>query len=65
MHKVANKQNTSRLLGVHDATLMRWVREGRFPKPFRLCPRGRVFFDLDEVDVFIEARKHEIMSAAP
>jgi predicted DNA-binding transcriptional regulator AlpA len=59
MRNIANKQTVARLFGVHSATVMRWGRENRFPAPFTLVPRGRVFFDLDEIDAHLAARKHE------
>jgi excisionase family DNA binding protein len=63
MQRIANKQTLAQLFGVHDATIMRWVREKRLPAPFTLKPRGRVLFDLDEVDAFLAARKQECASA--
>ena len=59
MNNIANKKAVARLFGVHEATIMRWVREGRFVSPFTLTARGRVFFDLDEIDAHLAARKHE------
>lgn len=59
MQRLANKQSVARLFGVHDATIMRWVRENRLPAPFTLTPRGRVLFDLDEIDAVLAKRKQE------
>lgn len=59
MQRIANKQAVAQLFGVHDATIMRWVRENRLPVPFTLKPRGRVLFDLDEIEAVLAARKQE------
>jgi predicted DNA-binding transcriptional regulator AlpA len=40
------------LLKVSPATIWRWVREGRFPKPFKLGKAVTVW-DLAEVDAFV------------
>ena len=42
-------------LHVSKATIWRWVREGRFPKPFKLGPRTTVW-DASLVDAFILAQ---------
>ena len=39
-------------LPVSPATIWRWVRTGRFPKPYKLSPAVTVF-DLDQVDAFL------------
>jgi prophage regulatory protein len=39
-------------LPVSPATLWRWVREGRFPKPFKLGQSTTVW-NLGEVDAFL------------
>lgn len=39
-------------LPVSKATIWRWVRQGRFPKPFKLGDRVTVW-DMDEVENFI------------
>lgn len=31
--------DTAELLGVHETTVRRWVRDGNLPKPVRLGPR--------------------------
>jgi excisionase family DNA binding protein len=59
MQRYAGKQTVARLLGVHDATVMRWVRQGRLPPPFTLVPRGRVFFDLEKIETFLAAKSYE------
>jgi predicted DNA-binding transcriptional regulator AlpA len=40
-------------LPVSPTTVWRWVREGRFPKPFKLGDSVTVW-NADEVDAFIE-----------
>lgn len=42
-------------LPVSRATVWRWVREGRFPKPFKLGQSVTVW-DADEVERFIAER---------
>lgn len=39
-------------LPVSPATIWRWVRNGRFPKPFKIGPATTVF-DLDQVEAFL------------
>ena len=39
-------------LPVSPATIWRWVREGRFPKPFKIGPATTVW-DADQVDAFL------------
>ena len=42
-------------LGIHRATIYRWIEANpSFPRPFKLSPR-RVMFDAAEVDSFIRA----------
>ena len=42
-------------LPVSPATVWRWVREGKFPKPFKLGESVTVW-DLGQVDAFIAQR---------
>jgi prophage regulatory protein len=42
-------------LPVSPATIWRWVREGKFPKPFKLGASTTVW-DAAEVDAFISSR---------
>lgn len=55
--------NTRRLLAVGDvqkltslsrATIYRYLVEGRFPRPIRLSPRGRVAWRLSDVEAWID-----------
>ena len=55
MTSIITKRETARRTSLHVATLMRFVREGRFPKPVRLS-KTRVGFVEDEVTEWIEAR---------
>lgn len=43
-------------LPVSPATVWRWVREGRFPKPFKLSDRVTVW-NVSDVEAFV-ARQH-------
>ena len=56
MSRFVRKQAVAEMFGVHGATIMRWVRDGRFPKPFSLTPRGRVFFDSQSIEAYLETR---------
>jgi prophage regulatory protein len=42
-------------LPVSPATVWRWVKEGKFPAPFKLGPNTTVF-DLDQVEAFLAQR---------
>ena len=44
------------LLPVSQATIWRWVREGKFPKPFKLGPSTTVW-DSGQVQAFIAAQQ--------
>lgn len=46
-------------LPVSPATVWRWVREGKFPKPFSLGPCVTVW-DLDAVEAFIAQRAESV-----
>lgn len=51
------KKDVAQLLGVHSATLMRWTREGLFPKPFRPGgQRGSVRWHLETVESWLSNR---------
>jgi prophage regulatory protein len=43
------------LLPVSQATIWRWVREGKFPKPFKLV--GTTCWDSGQVEAFITAQQ--------
>ena len=44
------------LLPVSHATIWRWVREGKFPKPFKLAP-GTTCWDAGQVEAFITTQQ--------
>ena len=52
MRQLATTLTHKGLLPVSPATIWRWVREGRFPKPFKLGEQTTVW-DADEVDKFL------------
>ncbi len=45
-------------VSVHEQTIWLWVREGRFPKPFKVGP-GVTVWDEAEIDQWLQARKQE------
>lgn len=54
----ANNPAREGLLSVSPATIWRWVREGRFPKPFKLGKSVTVW-DAADIDAFIASRAKE------
>lgn len=48
------KARTGRL-PVSPATVWRWVKQGKFPAPFKLGPNTTVW-DLDQVEAFLALR---------
>ena len=48
-------------LPVSPATVWRWVKEGKFPAPFKLGPNTTVF-DLDQVDAFLAQQAAPLVS---
>lgn len=58
--QLASTKNRPGLLPVSPATVWRWVREGKMPKPFKLGPNTTVF-DLDQVEAFL-AQQAEVQS---
>jgi prophage regulatory protein len=55
---ILSKRQTAQRTSLHPATIMRFVREGRFPKPIKLS-KTRVGFVEDEVVVWLEAKISE------
>lgn len=53
--EIASTKHKSGLLPVSPATIWRWVREGKFPKPYKLGPAVTVW-DADVIDNFISNR---------
>jgi len=63
--RIAELASTKRKPGklpVSPTTVWRWVREGRFPKPFKLGASVTVW-DADEVDAFIAKQADAGLSA--
>ena len=57
---LATTKTKSGRLPVSPATVWRWVKEGKFPAPFKLGPNTTVF-DLDQVEAFL-AQQAEVQS---
>jgi predicted DNA-binding transcriptional regulator AlpA len=55
LSQLASTRGKPGKLPVSPTTVWRWVREGRFPKPFKLGESVTVW-DADEVDAFLENR---------
>jgi len=53
--EIATTKNRKGMLPVSPATIWRWVREGKFPKPFKLGESVTVW-DAAEVEAFIAKR---------
>ena len=53
--EIATTKNRKGILPVSPATIWRWVREGKFPKPFKLGDSVTVW-DAAEVEAFIAQR---------
>ena len=56
LRQLAGNKSSQGLLPVSSATIWRWVRDGRFPKPFKLGVATTVW-DADEVEAFIADMK--------
>lgn len=52
---IATTKASKGLLPVSPATIWRWVREGKFPKPYKLGESVTVW-DLEKVEAFIAQR---------
>ena len=52
---IATTKTSKGILPISPATIWRWVREDKFPKPFKLGESVTVW-DAAEVDAFIEHR---------
>ena len=53
--QLASTKDRPGLLPVSPATIWRWVREGKFPKPFKLGA-GTTVFCADAVEAFIAGK---------
>ena len=56
LRQLASTQTHPGRLPVSQATIWRWVRAGKFPKPFTMGDRCTVW-DADEVDAWIASSK--------
>ncbi|MBS0339214.1 MAG: AlpA family phage regulatory protein [Proteobacteria bacterium] len=59
--ELATSGGKSGMLPVSPATIWRWVREGKFPKPFKLGDAVTVW-DAAEVEKFIASRSGAIQT---
>lgn len=55
MPELMNRRTAAAVLGISGATLTRWNREGRGPRPLRLTagPRGRVVYRRCDLEQFV------------
>ena len=53
------KKNAPGMISISTATLWRWSREGKFPKPYSLAP-GVTAWRLDEVLDWLDSRTKTI-----
>ncbi|MBN9557922.1 MAG: helix-turn-helix domain-containing protein [Alphaproteobacteria bacterium] len=52
-----SKQRVAEILGLHPGSLMRLVKQGRFPKPIRIgVTRGPVRWRPSDVDAWINGQ---------
>lgn len=56
--EIATTKARQGMLPVSPATIWRWVREGKFPKPFKLGSSVTVW-DAADVEAFITQRAEE------
>lgn len=54
--EIASTKNKSGKLPVSHATIWRWVKEGRFPKPFKLGERITVW-NIEDIEFFIAKKQ--------
>lgn len=54
--EIASTKNKSGKLPVSQATIWRWVKEGRFPKPFKLGERITVW-NIEDIEYFIAKKQ--------
>ena len=56
--KLLSKRTVAEILGVHEQTVMRLVREGKFPVPFRTGnPGSAVRFCAEDVTAWINSKR--------
>jgi len=56
INQLANRPGKPGVIDASPATLWRWVREGRFPAPFKLGP-GVTVWSISDVEHFISQRR--------
>lgn len=54
--EIASSKDKSGKLPVSQATIWRWVKEGRFPKPFKLGERITVW-NLEDIEIFLAKKQ--------
>ena len=59
MVNLVSKQEAAELVGFHPESLMRLVRERRFPQPIKFgnARNCRVRFDVADIEAWVEERK--------
>ena len=57
--QLASVKNKPGLLPVSQATIWRWVRQNKFPKPFKLGA-GTTVWDAGQVEAFITAQQEVV-----
>ena len=59
MKSLLKHKPLAKKLNLHPGSLSRMVREGRFPRPFKLTDsdQGEKRYDEDEVEAWLEERK--------
>lgn len=63
VQQLASRNGIAGMLPVSTATLWRWVKDGKFPKPFKLGHRVTVW-DAAEVDAFLAAQRRAAQAGA-
>ena len=58
MRLLSTEQAAARAGDYHVKSILRLVRQGRFPQPVRLAP-NKLAFDEDEIDAWIRQRLSE------
>ena len=53
-----SKKEVSRMVGVSESTIVRWVNAGKFPAPFPI--EGRTFFYRPEVDSWLAENENNV-----
>jgi predicted DNA-binding transcriptional regulator AlpA len=64
--KLLTKQAAAELVGLHPESLMRLVREGKFPQPFKItdAKNGHVRFEAADVGRWIAEKRKAAMTVA-